>query len=268
MDSKKYYYAYHSQKNCEPFDFKKGYGFSVEGKRDKIEIGSLVFVIQKLKTEKKYQLCGLYEIDRHYDALSNQYPFRLALKCIVKLEPYINIDTVKFSALLPEVNQGFNSWSKFHKHFCSRGISFNNKLNEDVIAALTSLLPNSTLTLTDALEELDKAVKVSSSLSSKERLKRLRKAPKQPDRITVTTTAFKRNPDVIVETLIRAKGICERCKKKAPFVRKSNGEPYLEVHHVTPLSIGGEDTLENTLALCPNCHRDLHFGINTKIKMR
>jgi 5-methylcytosine-specific restriction protein A len=26
------------------------------------------------------------------------------------------------------------------------------------------------------------------------------------------------------------------------------------------LSTGGEDTLENAIALCPNCHRRAHFG--------
>jgi 5-methylcytosine-specific restriction protein A len=26
------------------------------------------------------------------------------------------------------------------------------------------------------------------------------------------------------------------------------------------LAEGGEDTVENALALCPNCHRRLHFG--------
>jgi len=28
-----------------------------------------------------------------------------------------------------------------------------------------------------------------------------------------------------------------------------------------PLSEGGEDTLENAIALCPNCHRKMHYGI-------
>ncbi|MCD9544043.1 hypothetical protein GLP24_04155 [Photobacterium carnosum] len=46
----------------------------------------------------------------------------------------------------------------------------------------------------------------------------------------------------------------------APFTKKSNGEPYLEVHHIKPLSQGGEDSLENVKAICPNCHREMHFG--------
>ena len=73
-------------------------------------------------------------------------------------------------------------------------------------------------------------------------------------------TAYKRNADVIVEVLIRAKGSCEQCKSKAPFSKKSDGTPYLEVHHKVQLSNGGDDTVENAIALCPNCHRERHYG--------
>jgi 5-methylcytosine-specific restriction endonuclease McrA len=41
---------------------------------------------------------------------------------------------------------------------------------------------------------------------------------------------------------------------------RQDGRPYLEVHHVVPLSEGGDDTLENAAALCPSCHRELHYG--------
>jgi len=39
-------------------------------------------------------------------------------------------------------------------------------------------------------------------------------------------------------------------------------QPYLEVHHVVPLAKDGSDTPENTVAICPACHRELHFGEN------
>ena len=70
-----------------------------------------------------------------------------------------------------------------------------------------------------------------------------------------------RNPNVIIEVLSRAGGICERCNKQAPFIKKKDNTPYLEVHHKIMLSDGGEDTVENAIALCPNCHRELHFGV-------
>ncbi len=55
----------------------------------------------------------------------------------------------------------------------------------------------------------------------------------------------------------RAHGICQLCGQPAPFVKK-NGEPFLETHHIIWLADGGEDSLENTVALCPNCHRKMH----------
>jgi 5-methylcytosine-specific restriction endonuclease McrA len=41
---------------------------------------------------------------------------------------------------------------------------------------------------------------------------------------------------------------------------KSDGEQYIEVHHIIPLSEGGEDSIFNTVALCPNCHRAIHYS--------
>ena len=52
----------------------------------------------------------------------------------------------------------------------------------------------------------------------------------------------------------RSKGICESCDEPAPFTTK-NGKPYLEVHHLIPISKGGPDHPENVAAVCPNCHR-------------
>lgn len=89
---------------------------------------------------------------------------------------------------------------------------------------------------------------------------RLRNAPRMPERVQLVSVGYRRNADVIVAALNRANGICEKCRQVAPFVRRSDGTPYLEVHHRTPLAEGGEDTVENALALCPNCHREAHCG--------
>lgn len=55
-----------------------------------------------------------------------------------------------------------------------------------------------------------------------------------------------------------ANGVCQLCDNPAPFVKPS-GEPYLESHHIKPLSEGGSDSIENVIALCPNCHRKMHI---------
>jgi 5-methylcytosine-specific restriction protein A len=117
-----------------------------------------------------------------------------------------------------------------------------------------------TPSLSEIYEDEYTSVCKSLKLFSFDRLTRIKNKSAQPEKILITTSVFRRNPDIVAEALIRADGMCEHCGSKAPFVRASDGTPYLEVHHVTPMSAGGLDTLENVKALCPNCHRRMHFG--------
>lgn len=63
--------------------------------------------------------------------------------------------------------------------------------------------------------------------------------------------------------LARSNGVCEACDNPAPFLNSSNA-PYLEVHHLRRLTDGGLDHPEHVAAICPNCHRRVHHGINSK----
>jgi 5-methylcytosine-specific restriction enzyme A len=105
-------------------------------------------------------------------------------------------------------------------------------------------------------EKIRKSLKDSAEASQKRLAIAAKLAPTRP----AITQIHLRNPDVVVEVLIRANGSCEECKEPAPFTRKSDGTPYLEVHHRKPLAEGGEDTIENAIAMCPNCHRKAHHG--------
>lgn len=115
-------------------------------------------------------------------------------------------------------------------------------------------------TLDQLNDYLSGAIAKSASLSHEARLNRLKKTSRKPQRVEVSTYTFIRNPDVIAEVLLRANGCCERCGSLAPFNRTKDGSPYLEVHHIIQLAHGGEDAVSNAQALCPNCHRYLHFG--------
>lgn len=81
----------------------------------------------------------------------------------------------------------------------------------------------------------------------------------KPREVTPTTRTFARDEAVKAWVLARSKGACECCKKPAPFV-DSAGVPFLEVHHLKQLANGGSDTVTNAVAVCPNCHRELHHG--------
>ena len=82
-------------------------------------------------------------------------------------------------------------------------------------------------------------------------------SPKKPGSRPVTSKQFERNPWVSAYVKKRANGECQLCEKEAPFKTKE-GEPFLETHHIKWLADGGEDSIENTVALCPNCHRKMH----------
>ncbi|RNM26725.1 HNH endonuclease [Dickeya undicola] len=77
-------------------------------------------------------------------------------------------------------------------------------------------------------------------------------------------TVISRDPLVKAYVLQQSNGVCECCASPAPF-QLTDGRPYLEVHHLKPLAEGGSDTVENAVALCPNCHRALHYAVNKDV---
>jgi len=108
--------------------------------------------------------------------------------------------------------------------------------------------------------DFNKKVLQAQSLTSEERRSQLTATPRLPQKVEVISTTFVRNQYVVAEVLIRADGTCENCKQPAPFNRATDGTPYLEVHHKKRLADGGEDSVDNAVALCPNCHRRAHYA--------
>ena len=72
--------------------------------------------------------------------------------------------------------------------------------------------------------------------------------------------AKQRNRNICISVYVKrlADGRCDLCGEKAPFSDRE-GNPYLEEHHVKWLCEGGEDSIDNAVALCPNCHRRMHI---------
>ena len=102
-----------------------------------------------------------------------------------------------------------------------------------------------------------KAQKVARRLSDLEIREKASRGRGQPGQRPVLGVRFERDVFVAENAKRRAKGLCELCGGEAPFSR-ADGDPYLETHHVVWLAQGGSDTVENTVALCPNCHRKMH----------
>lgn len=82
----------------------------------------------------------------------------------------------------------------------------------------------------------------------------------RPRAASRSTTAFVRNPLVVALAKLRAENKCEVPACAIPRFADVGGEPYCEVHHITPLAEGGRDVLENVACVCPLHHREVHLG--------
>jgi 5-methylcytosine-specific restriction protein A len=87
----------------------------------------------------------------------------------------------------------------------------------------------------------------------------------EPERRTVTGSAFVRDREIRDQALARAAGSCEYCGTLG--FEMANGNIYLETHHIVPLSEGGKDIVANVAALCANHHRQAHHG-KSRLAMR
>jgi len=84
-----------------------------------------------------------------------------------------------------------------------------------------------------------------------------------PDRASrYNTLTFKRDGNVREFVKSRSQGMCELCGKLG-FLMPS-GQYYIETHHIIYLSKNGQDTPQNVIGLCPDHHREAHFGADAE----
>lgn len=96
-------------------------------------------------------------------------------------------------------------------------------------------------------------------LSTKELAVRSQMISKEVKEPKISQTVVYHRDEYLKEMVKRiADGTCQLCGNPAPFEDKY-GEPYLEEHHVKRLADGGTDTIDNVVAICPNCHRKVHI---------
>lgn len=83
-----------------------------------------------------------------------------------------------------------------------------------------------------------------------------------PDRALTSGWSVVRDSKVRAYVIDQAGGRCEYCGKEGFLM--SNGKRYTEAHHIIALSAQGKDVVENVIALCPEHHREAHFGVNAE----
>lgn len=84
-----------------------------------------------------------------------------------------------------------------------------------------------------------------------------------PGRSAISGFVWERSALVRQAVLARSQGRCEYCGR--PGFLKENGETYIETHHIVPLSEDGPDVPNNVIALCPEHHRQAHFGASRDV---
>ncbi|WP_326969119.1 HNH endonuclease [Bacillus atrophaeus] len=86
-------------------------------------------------------------------------------------------------------------------------------------------------------------------------------------RVHTISSRFQRNIQESAQALKEANFTCEVDSTHKTFISAASAQPYVEGHHLIPLSLQDQfeltiDIKENIVALCPNCHRLLHHGTN------
>ncbi|MFX1284514.1 MAG: HNH endonuclease [Promethearchaeota archaeon] len=106
-----------------------------------------------------------------------------------------------------------------------------------------------------SIEELNKLI-----LQENEKMKKFK--PRMRIRKERTKIEYQRSVNLF--SLLKKKyQNCQICDKRH-FIKR-NDELYSEVHHIIPYNISHDDSQENILVICPNCHRKLHYA---KLKER
>lgn len=76
----------------------------------------------------------------------------------------------------------------------------------------------------------------------------------------------------IAKTYLKNNGYqCQVNPKHISFTSKTTNENYVEAHHLIPIKAQKDysinlDRSENLVSLCPICHKEIHLGINPRVK--
>ncbi len=248
------WFIVHSPESYEECDFAIAFNETTRNARN-ISVGDLIVYY----VSGRQQIRGLFKVtelaerpNRIFEHWNEHYQFRI-IRVISIEDP---IDFRPFITQISFLQDLGNNWGQ-----AIQGVNSIRRLTrEDFDLLLKSIAINEIHDLIAENRVFENSLLDSLTDAHEERLRRLIDAPQRPEKKITTSYVYDRNPDVVAERLYQADGICEHCANIAPFLRRTDGTPYLEVHHIIALSEDGEDTVENTIALCPNCHRGMHFG--------
>lgn len=83
--------------------------------------------------------------------------------------------------------------------------------------------------------------------------------------VRATVTVYERDGKLSALMKSKADFLCQLCGH--PTFESSNGNNYVESHHVIPRGTKGSDDPRNIIIVCPNCHSKFDFG-SEKVKIQ
>ena len=97
-------------------------------------------------------------------------------------------------------------------------------------------------------------------------------AVEKPRQLPKVTYGWNRDRVIVEQVLATDNYRCEINPLHETFVSRFNDKLYLEGHHLIPMSkqtyfAKSLDVYANIIGLCPNCHRQLHFGRIADVKV-
>ena len=172
---------------------------------------------------------------------------------------------MNFRALDSRVDaKGFTGGSKADAVVWDRYFDAANKtiLRADLDTEFDRLWSDTACTVLIAPEEgITDEVRRLAGKSLAELMSAYAKAPRPPaSRKSRSVPAYTRSPLVVAITLLRADWKCEIATCTSPRFEDKDGVPLVEVHHLRRLADGGPDEISNTVCVCANHHRALHYS--------
>lgn len=224
-----------------------------------VEVNS---IRQNVKNERMYLLNNGYVINHQ---LTKDYIFENPSIAISTLlgrmetgnQAFVTMDNIELGSYL-EIDriEAYEQHTRLSELF--------DKLNQDRLGS------RHTIKLVDeddddgyvSTNDIDEAISVKASYMPLDK----------PEKIIGDRVSFKRNPEKAKKSIVLANYKCDLNQSHVSFISK-NGKPYMEAHHLVPLSTQeyfdySLDVDANIVCLCPNCHRKLHYGESIKDDLR
>jgi len=188
-------------------------------------------------------------------------------QCLTKVPDSVGLVFNNITRWIPEIsksNEGFIKYAINNTHILPQMLEAHSAGAVEYLSEITgNALHNPSFADIAISKNETKLLKRLKKLSDRKLEQLATSQSSHPKKIKMSKYVYIRNPYIVEQAKRIAKGVCQDCGNAAPFFTQGTNEPFLEVHHIKPLSQGGEDTIENVIALCPNCHKKKALWINS-----